>query len=237
MRIEELEGIKAECLRNALASPEFARIARGLGQMGLKDDDYITRTRLLAQGHPNVSSLQDWKEGLCKTGVAIDLCLLERFLLLSTAVSTIGEVPNLPVAHSVKRHILHEFKFFAYPDLEWLELLSAGSASFQAFCRIVLLQRFPAGQWHWERSGLPRSWLFKAPVLVWAELWWFVTVKLGGFGPLVETHYFPKQPGVRPCSSASRNGPTIASPSRWSYSQKSKASSPRGGFTGLIRLV
>jgi hypothetical protein len=53
--------------------------------------------------------------------------------------------------------------------------------------RIATLRRFPAGQFHWEASGLPRSFLPRTPLREWPRLL-ALLMEIGGFSPMVETH-------------------------------------------------
>jgi hypothetical protein len=57
-----------------------------------------------------------------------------------------------------------------------------------SLCKIVTLRRFVAGQLHWERSGIPRSWIAKIMLRGSPGILSFVARKLGGRAPIVFAH-------------------------------------------------
>src|SRR5262249_20293468 len=60
---------------------------------------------------------------------------------------------------------------------------------FVALCKIATLRRFPAGQFDWERSGLPRSWVPRVrPASELARLLSIVAVQWRAFGPAFFIH-------------------------------------------------
>ena len=113
---------------------------------------------------------------------------LERFLLLHTALAHLDQVSGLPVSEDVKRRFGAAFSFFADPaDRRWRANFEVGGSSFLSLCKLATLRRFPAGEWEWEVSGLPRSWLMQvAPTHVPRLAMSLLT--LGGFSPLVFPH-------------------------------------------------
>ena len=105
---------------------------------------------------------------------------------MQSSLQALGEVAGLPVYGPVKRLLCREFDFLAQAPEPWRARFHYTDVCFRELAQVATLQRFPAGQMHWERIRcLPRKWLFQARTL---QLWKTVVFGLGGLGPLVETH-------------------------------------------------
>lgn len=113
---------------------------------------------------------------------------LQRTLLLGAALQSLDQLESFPVESSVKRLICEEFQFFAKPAEREMALFAPNQYSLLALAKISVLERFPAGQFHWEVSGFPRSWLFKVRPADLPRLTYFLGVKLGGFAPCFFPH-------------------------------------------------
>src|SRR5579864_2400954 len=112
----------------------------------------------------------------------------QRALLLAAALVSLNRLEGLPVESSVKRLICDEFQFFAKPAPREIALFAPESASFLSLCKLSLLERFPAGQFHWEISGFPRSWLLRVPPSALPRLIYFLAAELRGFSPCIVPH-------------------------------------------------
>lgn len=132
--------------------------------------------------------IKTFKTTLAPFGVVPDDGSVERFLLIHAALESLDKVPRLRVSDSVKRLICDEFISFACPIPADIPMLKAGLPSFTSSCRIALLKRFPAGQIHWEVSGLPRTWLLKPKLKALPRLWRFVALHLQGLKPAYSSH-------------------------------------------------
>ena len=113
---------------------------------------------------------------------------LVRVLLLKASLVSLEKLKEVPVDDSVRALICDEFQFFAQPGPKELHLLQPETYSLLALGKIALLERFPAGQYHWEISGLPRSWLFQVPPLFLPRVLYFVATQLRGFRPCFFPH-------------------------------------------------
>lgn len=113
-------------------------------------------------------------------------CPVERTLLILASLHSIERAPGLPVGDGVKKLLAGEFQFFANPPAVWAAHFQADDVRYREMARIATLRRFPAGQFHWEASAFPRSWVIKArrPLRLLAHL----MGRMGGFGPLFEIH-------------------------------------------------
>ncbi len=112
---------------------------------------------------------------------------LERYALLRVALSAVDGISTLRVPAEVKRLLLDEFLWLTRPgdrELAWLE---APTYTFGALCKLVTFRRFPAGQLHWEISGLQRSTSLRVR---WRDLprLAHAIIELGGFQPAFIPH-------------------------------------------------
>ena len=101
--------------------------------------------------------------------------------------------PALPVAERVKELFADEFVFWANPTPAWIPKFRFDDVRFREMARLATLRRFPAGQFHWEITGLPRSWVFQSPQTL--KLLWHVLGRMGGLSPLFEFHLNPRRKG------------------------------------------
>lgn len=85
----------------------------------------------------------------------------ERWLLLQAALHAIPQLDTLRLPDGVKAFWRDDVLFFARPPQIWLEVFSLDHVRFHEMARIVTFRRFPAGQFHWEISGVPRSFLLR----------------------------------------------------------------------------
>jgi hypothetical protein len=94
-------------------------------------------------------------------------------------------MPELRVSETVKRLFADEFQFFANPPEDWLSGFQVDDVRYREMVRLATLRRFPAGQFHWEISAFPRSWILRARQ-PWKVLPYVTSMR--GFGPLFELH-------------------------------------------------
>lgn len=113
--------------------------------------------------------------------------LLERYALLVAAVDRVAALATLHVPEDVVQLFLQEFEWLAGARGSELQRFEGGQHTFTAICKLVSLRRFPAGQVHWEVSGLPRSTFLRVKGLDRARLVGAV-LRLGGFAPVVVPH-------------------------------------------------
>jgi hypothetical protein len=112
---------------------------------------------------------------------------VERYILMRVALGALDRIPALPVPDAVKELLLEEFVWLTSPKERELPWLIAPNYVFSALCKLVTFRRFPAGQLHWEVSGLQRSMPFRVrrrdlPRLARGIL------ALGGFRPAFTPH-------------------------------------------------
>jgi len=111
---------------------------------------------------------------------------LERLLLMREQLNALPHIASLPVSDDVKRLFCEEFQYVAAPPRSAAFDVERGS--FVALSEVATLRRFPAGQLHWNRSGLPRSWLLKVRGRARLTLLAWVAGRLRGFRPVFFPH-------------------------------------------------
>src|ERR1039458_3588412 len=186
-----------ESLNQALVDPNFSDIGEKLRRQlvnGRSPAD-VVRSVISIKDGPGRSLAITSTLGPELTSELESSALVQRYLLLQTALTTVGQIDQLTVHHAVKRLICGEFQFFCRPGASDPALFKLDSYSFWASCKIALLKRFPAGQYHWEQSGFPRSFLLKVPLSAMPRAAYFIATQMKGFAPCIEPH-MPARSGL-----------------------------------------
>jgi hypothetical protein len=172
----------AGACRLTLEEDSFARVLSRLGSLGQPDRAF----QLLSQVTIHPGSGAEIAR-LCPS-IPSDPSqnVVERTLLVLACQHAIAQVPGLAVSDSVKGLFADEFQFFANPPSACVTHFQADDVRYGEMARIATLRRFPAGQFHWEVSGFPRSWVAKAHQ-PWRVLAHIIT-QMRGFAPLFELH-------------------------------------------------
>lgn len=106
-----------------------------------------------------------------------------RQRLIGLAAANLSQVESLPLTPDVKRLTLREFeRISAAPETAF-----APGATLREFEALANLNRFVAGQLHWEISGLPKSYLAK---MGWRDAIRTLGIvrQAGGWFPWFEAH-------------------------------------------------
>lgn len=166
-------------LADALASPALRDAAAPLAAHGLDP------ARLGAGDLGRVRALHGT---LAAEGALPPEQGLERRVLCLIALAALDRLPTLPVDDGVRRLLLEEFRLYAAPDARRAPLFAAPTPTFSAALQTATLVRFPAGQLHWDVSGLERRTLLRAPCRDLPRLLAFVGLRMRGFGPAFFSH-------------------------------------------------
>jgi hypothetical protein len=86
------------------------------------------------------------------------------------------------------RCLADELRFLSAPLERDSAQLLAPTHGFISMAKVVTLRRFPAGQLHVERSGIPRSWLARLGPRELARVLFFLGRHVGGLGPFFFHH-------------------------------------------------
>lgn len=187
-RLEErIEQTRSICLQ-ALAEPVLAAVESFLAQ------EKVTATncrKLLKDGAKQqraTAELLALQTRFSKERVLSPQSgTFERALLLRAAVNALAYVQTLPVDESVKFLFCREFSQYANPPESSRGNFDLSVYPFYAMSKIVLLQRFPAGQHQWEVSGFPRRWLSKVQLRFLPQILRFLWNS--GSKPFIHSHF------------------------------------------------
>jgi hypothetical protein len=121
---------------------------------------------------------------------------LERKLLLDQTLVALPQIKALPVDETVKQLFCKEFLLIAEPADATLPQFSMNVYPFMSMARTVMLNRFPAGHYHWEISGFPRSWLPKISLSLLPATLRFLMFESRGLKPWFVSHMRATGPGM-----------------------------------------
>jgi hypothetical protein len=184
---ERIQETRSLC-RTMLGSPPLAEAEATIAHAGLTPE---VCSRLLRAGAmrkspaPELAALHpaDVPEGAGSYDFA-----LERALLVRTAILSLDAIPDLPVDESVKHLFCREFTAYARPPATALDNFAMDGSRFAAMSGIVSLSRFPAGQYHWIISGIPRSWFRRVSMARLPGFCYFLAAYTHGWAPFFEPH-------------------------------------------------
>lgn len=112
----------------------------------------------------------------------------ERYALLTAAIVQLSSAP-VALGSGVRRVMADRLRRLAEcPEHAPPSPVDVDSAAFVALAKIVTSRRFPAGQFDWEPSGIPRSVLLRIPARRLPALVGFIAFRMGGFGPIMFSH-------------------------------------------------
>jgi hypothetical protein len=167
---------------DALSAPELTGIAAAVERSGMNAATGERFVREITEHDPRVRN----ELLAARNAIACVDGSVERLLLLRAALQALPRIPSLPVSDDVKRLFCEGFEYVAAPPPG--AVFDASRASFVAMAKLVTLRRFPAGQFHWEMSGLPRSWLLKVTGRDRVRLLYWLAARLKGRTPVFFLH-------------------------------------------------
>ncbi|HEY7910835.1 MAG TPA: hypothetical protein VIG62_02895 [Blastocatellia bacterium] len=181
--IEETRQICKEGLRR----PEIAEVGEATRRIGMGWSECVSLVHSVTESAATRKPIETLKASLQPLGASAEDFPVERFLLILAALDTLDKLDSVPVSDTVKELTREEFGNFAFPDNASRPKFSAERATFVAMCKIATMRRFPAGQFDWEVSGVPRSHLMHVGLRDLPRVFYFVA-KLGGLGPVFFSH-------------------------------------------------
>ena len=138
LQTSPLDKMVASFKRAGIGAPESMNILRSVLRSKRRQDSLLSN---LSQVTPHLDLASN------------DTVAFSRVLLLQSALANLDRLEHLPVVSSVQSMFCDEFKFFAQPSDRGLHWFQPDCYAFEAFSKIALLERFPAGQFDWEISG------------------------------------------------------------------------------------
>jgi hypothetical protein len=179
-----VEETQQQC-RLALTESAFVAIASALDRRGTCLDRCVTYVSGVTEQPETVQPLAAIKADLERDGLDLTDARFERCVLTAAALRSMERLDQIPVSESVKALCcdlyvkLHQRR----PRLDLMHY------SFVALSKVATLRRFPAGQFDWEPSGLPRSWLPKIrPIRAMCLTLHVIGIRMRRFGPAFFVH-------------------------------------------------
>ena len=179
-----VEETQQQC-RLALTDPAFASIASALERRGPGLDQCVTYVADVTERPETVQPLAAIKSDLERDGLDLADAQFERYLLTAAALRSLARLDQVPVTDCVKALCCD-----LYAKLpQRRPRLDLTHHSFAELSKVATLRRFPAGQFDWEPSGLPRSWLLKIrPVGALCQTLHVIAMRMRRFGPAFFVH-------------------------------------------------
>jgi hypothetical protein len=178
-RVRESE----QACRLALEEPELARVGPAFERVFPSPEDCYLALARAGVSLESAVGLEQIAHRLLAPPHAF-----ERWMLLRAAQAAFPRLATWRVTDDLKACWADEALFFAQPPKLWLPVFIATHVRFREMARVATLQRYPAGQFHWEVSGLPRSWMYQAPVRDWWRVSKSIMIEMRGTRPVAEVH-------------------------------------------------
>jgi hypothetical protein len=180
-----------ELCHDALRRPELARAAQALAARGGPQAAWAA-TFAVSESAKSQQPARDLIAAVAGSQPAAP-GVAEQCLLTSSALVALDRLASLPVGERVKALICDEFRSFASPDRrEQTDVRE--EARFVSLCRLATLRRFPAGQFHWEVSGIPRRYLLRVAPVSLPRTLTFVAARMRGLAPIFYSHLNSRRP-------------------------------------------
>jgi hypothetical protein len=190
MLCEYIERTRDGCAQ-CLGSKELTAVATALRSLGISEQECVEEATGISDRPDTWARLQVMREAVVKALPDVPPASFERFVLAHTTSHSLDRLASEPVALSVKR-------LWCETLLRFMDPRPASRASdqrFLALCKIASLRRFPAGQFDWEPSGLPRSWVPRVrPASAMLTVASLIALKWRGFKPAFYVHVTVTRP-------------------------------------------
>jgi hypothetical protein len=193
MSIDRLvEETRALCVTR-LAAPEMRAVSERLSAI-TRTTGFWQLTSHVAESEGSQEQTRLLKSRLVQDGGLADDGAFERCLLVDAAAHACSLLPTLPVTARVKQFFCAEFNYVATADSTAFGKMQVGSPRFAGIAKTTTLRRFPAGQFDWEVSAIPRSALLRVSPAHIASTAAFVVWRMRGLGPVFFSHLNPRRP-------------------------------------------
>lgn len=188
-----IDDTKRAC-EASLREPDLLQARSASERAGVGEGD---RLRCAHSVTPLPSSQQEvnaWAARAAALGLESDNASLERLLLIEAALHSLPALPALRVCESVKELLCAEFQSWTCLDHPARKAFRVGTSRFVDMCWMASLRRFPAGQFDWDLSGLPLSYLLRVAPRALPRALYVAAVKLKGRRPVFFSHLGYRRP-------------------------------------------
>jgi hypothetical protein len=174
-----------EAWSRALESPELLAVGRALEAAAISVGECTRAVETIADLPASRSRLEEIRKTVTRPGLDTAHGSFERFVLGQAVLRYRNQLESAAVSPVVKR--LTSTGLLRFADAR--TVLDLSESRFVALCKMATLRRFAAGQFDWERSGLPRSWLPRVrPLSALMRLLSVVAFEWRAFGPAFFVH-------------------------------------------------
>ena len=139
----------------ALASPQLQAVARALEAAAIGVDECVREAATITEWPARRHRLEAIRKTLARRTASVAQGGFERFVLGHAVLRYEDDFQSAAVSPVVKRLTCASLLRFA----DSRTVVDVSEHRFVALCKMATLRRFAAGQFDWEHSGLPRSWL------------------------------------------------------------------------------
>jgi hypothetical protein len=168
-----------------LASAELQVVARALVAAAISVEECTREAETITELPATRRRLEAIRNAVSSRMGKATPGAFERFVLAHTVLRHLHELESAAVPAVVKRLTCTGLLRFA----DGREAIDLSYSRFEGLCKMATLRRFAAGQFDWERSGFPRSWLPR--VRPWSELIGLlamIAAEWHAFGPAFFAH-------------------------------------------------
>jgi hypothetical protein len=190
MLSQYLDRVRDGCTQT-LASKELNTIANTLRSLGISEQDCVREAAKISERPDTQARLHGMYDAVVDEAPDVPFGSFERFVLAHTTRQSLDRLAREPVALSVKR--LWCDALLRFTDTR--ATIRVSDQRFLALCKIASLRRFPAGQFDWEPSGLPRSWVPRVrPASALLKVVSLLALRWRGFNPAFYVHVTVTRP-------------------------------------------
>lgn len=151
----ELSRTCHDAWSSALGSAELIAVAEALAAAAISVEACVAESARITDVARTRRGLEAIRDAVADRLAPLPPGSFERFVLGHTVLSARQRVDAAPVDPAVKRLGWSGLSRFADDRIT----LDVSQSRFAALCMIATARRFAAGQFDWEPSGLPLSWL------------------------------------------------------------------------------
>lgn len=159
-----------------------------LGAAGVSADERIRAVHEVTQAPSTQAAAARLVERVEFPELDAGRAIVERCLLIETALRSLPALPQVPVSDAVKLLICDEVASWSRLDGDRARAFAAGTSRFEAACKTASLRRFPAGEFDWEAGGLPLSYLLRVSPRDLPRAVYTTVARLGGRAPVFFAH-------------------------------------------------
>ena len=186
MLVSLIDQTKKIC-EQSLSQPDLLKVRAAVQSIGLDPTDCSRLVHSVTESPQSWEAVMTLKERVLATDLDSENAPLERFLLINGALDSLPKLLEAHLYNSVKEMLCAEFQSWADLDKAFNREI-VGSSRFVGMCKVASLRRLIAGQFDWEVSGLPISYLMRVSPSSLPQAVYFAATKLKGLSPIFFAH-------------------------------------------------